>query len=145
MIRDGRGRRGTGRGGATAGLLAGLLLAGLLLAGVLLAGCSGVAGTAVAAPTRTTGGSDLLDLFAPVKVFDARKMAVGVTRVLTDDPPDGYGLTGVRNLTCPKNQKVEVGATFDCAFELDGQPTTVTIIVRSEDGLYEVRPPNRPT
>ena len=112
--------------------------------GLLLAGCSGVAGTAVAAATRTTS-APAVDRSGPVRVFDERRVAAGVTQVLTDDPPDGYGLAGVRDVTCPRNQRFEVGAAFDCALTLDGQPTTVTIIVRSADGLYEVQPPNRPT
>ncbi|WP_420120868.1 DUF4333 domain-containing protein [Nakamurella sp.] len=133
-----------GDGGRRRRAVRGTALASVLLVGLPLAGCSGVAGTAVAAPTRTTS-APAVDRSGPVLIFDERRVAAGVTQVLTDDPPDGYGLTGVRGVTCPRNQRVEVGATFDCAFTLDGRPSTVTIIVRSADGLYEVQPPNRPT
>lgn len=133
-----------GRGGCRRRAVRGAAAAGALITSLLLSGCAGVAGTAVAAPTRTTS-APAVDRSDPVRIFDERRVAAGVTQVLTEDPPDGYGLTGVRDVTCPRNQRVEVGATFDCAFELDGQPTTVTIIVRSQEGLYEVQPPNRPT
>lgn len=87
----------------------------------------------------------MFDLFGPVKVFDEREVAVGVTRVLTVDPPAGYGISGVEDVTCPANQRVETGATFECELLLDGQHTTVTIIVQNDDGLYEVQLPNQPT
>ena len=110
----------------------------MLMPALLLGACSGVAGTAVVASTPTTGFGS----FGQVKIFDEDQVADGVTRVLTDDPPTGYGLTGVEDVTCPANQPVEAGRSFECELKLDGEHTTVTIVVQDDDGLYEVNPPN---
>lgn len=119
-----------GHGGARAVLL--------LMPTLLLGACAGVPGTAVVATTATSRPA----AFDGGRFFDEDKVAVGVGRVLTQDPPSGYGFTGVQDVRCPANQPVRAGTSFECELRLDGNRTTVTIVVKDDDGLYEVNPPN---
>ena len=57
--------------------------------------------------------------------FDNTKVAAGVTKILTDPPPAGYGTTGVSSVTCPADQPVKTGTTFDCTATINGAPKTV--------------------
>ena len=74
--------------------------------------------------------------------FDNTKVAAGVTKILTDPPPAGYGTTGVSSVTCPADQPVKTGTTFDCTATINGAPKTVHIIVKDDSGKYEVGVPN---
>jgi len=44
-------------------------------------------------------------------------------------------------VTCPADQEVKAGTTFDCSLQIDGQAKTVKITVKDDDGTYEVGVP----
>ncbi len=78
--------------------------------------------------------------FFVTRVFDPAAVQDGVRRVLTSD----YRVDGVQSVTCPPDQRVVEGATFECRANIEGSDTPIKITVRSADGRYEVRaPPNR--
>lgn len=68
------------------------------------------------------------------RVFDPHVMRDSVLRILTDS----YGIEGVESVTCPPDQPVEVGLTFECTAVVDGDTQPVPITVKNEDGEYEV-------
>ena len=80
--------------------------------------------------------------FLNKKVFDEKQVAQGVTSVLTGNPPSGYGLTGVTDVTCPSGQPVQAGTSFQCDLKVDGKSTKVTVNVQDNNGLYQVNPPS---
>lgn len=67
----------------------------------------------------------------------------GVQRVLTDqDSASGYGLTDVKDVSCPSGMKAEAGETFTCLVSVAGQNKRVTIKVTDDDGTFEVSAPS---
>ncbi|MGI8589617.1 MAG: DUF4333 domain-containing protein [Nakamurella sp.] len=64
-----------------------------------------------------------------------------VTKILTDNPPDGYGLTAISGVSCPAYQPVITGTTFTCTLTVAGSPRAVILTVKDDDGKYEVAPP----
>ena len=50
------------------------------------------------------------------------------------------GLT-VDSVTCPANQTVSQGASFQCDVSVSGQPQKVTITVSNNEGAYQVGRP----
>ena len=76
------------------------------------------------------------------KVFDEKQVAQGVTSVLTNTPPSGYGLTGVSDVTCPSGEPVKANTSFQCTLKVNGQSKTVTVNVQDDSGLYQVNPPS---
>jgi hypothetical protein len=126
----------------------------LLVAGGAVVACSPVSGSASVAASagsvtttvrvtttlteRPTGGPGL----GTKRVFDEVLVARGVDDILTSAPPSGYGLTGVREVTCPPDQPVEAGSSFECTLKVKGKDTTVTVLVQDDGGLYQVNPPN---
>lgn len=70
------------------------------------------------------------------KVFDGGALQVGVTGVLRDSYQ--VDVTGV---SCPANQPVRVDTRFPCAVLVGGEQKTVTIVVTSDDGRFEVGRP----
>ncbi len=80
--------------------------------------------------------------FLNKKVFDERQVTAGVTKVLTEGSPTGYGLTGVTDVSCPSGQEVKAGTSFQCTLNVNGTPKTVTVKVKDDTGLYEVNPPS---
>lgn len=126
-------------------------LLGLITAGVLVA-CSGVSGTPTAAtsapptvsvtPEPATVTVTASSRSNPAKVFDRERLQQGVSSVLTSQPPSGYGITGITDLSCPEQQPVKADTSFRCSLTIDGRATTVTIVVKNDGGLYEVNPPN---
>lgn len=89
--------------------------------------------------TVTVTSSQLVN---PAKVFDQEQLQQGVGNVLTARPPSGYGLTGVTNVSCPELQPIAAGTSFKCSLNIDGQATTVTVVIKNDQGLYEVNPPS---
>lgn len=71
------------------------------------------------------------------KVFDHAAVQNGVKQILTDE----YGLEDVGEVSCPQNEKVEEGNTFECTATIKGEQKKVTITVKSKDGEYEVAKP----
>jgi len=80
--------------------------------------------------------------FLNKKVFDERQVTQGVTNVLTGTPPNGYGLSGVTDVSCPSGQPVTAGTSFQCTLKQNGSAKSVTVVVKDADGLYEVNPPS---
>ncbi|GAA1227627.1 hypothetical protein GCM10009676_07410 [Prauserella halophila] len=72
-----------------------------------------------------------------VRRFDVEVMNADVRRVVTED----YDVSGVRDVSCPRNEPVEVGASFVCHVELADGERTVTITVETEKGRYRVGVP----
>lgn len=79
---------------------------------------------------------------AATSTFDATKVAAGVTKILTDAPPNGYGATGVSDVTCPPNQLAVAGSTFTCTATVNGSPKSIVITVKDSKGTYEVGVPS---
>ncbi|GGL91312.1 DUF4333 domain-containing protein [Nakamurella endophytica] len=75
------------------------------------------------------------------KVFDNGKVAEGVTSILTSAPPNGYGQTGVSDVSCPANEPVKQGTTFQCSLKVDGADKQVQITVVDDSGKYTVGVP----
>ncbi|GAB2970998.1 DUF4333 domain-containing protein [Amycolatopsis acidiphila] len=117
--------------------------AGLAGAGVLLlAGCDGSGGGPPSPGSlgRTSGGgaSSASSTRAPAsRVFDAAALENGVRQVLTES----YGIADVTGVRCPSGQTVQVGISFDCEVTVAGQPRTVTLMVQTPDGTYQVSAP----
>jgi hypothetical protein len=76
-------------------------------------------------------------MFFRAKVLDQEAVQKGVQSVLTDS----YDLQNVTDVKCPKDEKVEVNASFTCSVTVDGESRTVTIKIIDEDGTYEVSKP----
>jgi hypothetical protein len=74
--------------------------------------------------------------FFTTKVFDQAAVQTGVQKILTDS----YGLNASA-VTCPKDQKVANGATFECTATIDGAQKKVSIKVTSDTGDYQVGRP----
>ena len=66
----------------------------------------------------------------------------GVQSILTSPEPDGYGISDVKDVSCPDGQAVKEGATFTCSVTVNGDNMHVTVTVKDSDGTYEV---SRPT
>ncbi len=77
-----------------------------------------------------------------IRTFDHVKVEAGVTRILTDPAPNGYGLQGVSGISCPSNQPVKVDAKFTCTGTVNGTQKQIVITVKDADGKYEVAPPS---
>ncbi|GEE02869.1 hypothetical protein nbrc107696_33150 [Gordonia spumicola] len=65
----------------------------------------------------------------------------GVQKILTQAQPDGYGITDVKDVSCPDGQKVDAGVTFTCSVKVNGENKHVTVTVKDSDGTYEVSRP----
>ena len=53
--------------------------------------------------------------------------------ILTSESPAGYGIADVSNVSCPADQSVVKGTTFDCTADIDGESKTVTITVTGDE------------
>lgn len=67
--------------------------------------------------------------------FNETAVATGVQTVLSSASPTGYGIDGVSNVVCPKDQSIKKGTTFDCTLQVDGAPKTVTITVTGDESV----------
>ncbi|MFK3979100.1 DUF4333 domain-containing protein [Micromonospora sp. NPDC050397] len=74
--------------------------------------------------------------FLNQKVFDGPALQVGVADVLRNSYQ--VDVTGV---SCPAGQPVRAEARFPCAVLVGGEQKTVTIVVSSDDGRFEVGRP----
>ncbi|MEU6641663.1 DUF4333 domain-containing protein [Saccharomonospora sp. NPDC046836] len=68
------------------------------------------------------------------KLFDAESMQASVQQILTES----YRIEGVESVTCPADQPVEPGLTFECTAQIAGDATPVPITVQDGQGHYEV-------
>lgn len=76
------------------------------------------------------------------RTFNGAKVAAGVTKILTDATPGGYGQTGVTNVTCPDHEPVVVNGTFTCIATINGAPKSILITIKDSSGKYEVGVPS---
>lgn len=74
--------------------------------------------------------------FLNQKVFDGAALQAGVTDVLRNS----YQVD-VTAVSCPSGQPVRAGVRFPCAVLVAGEQKTVTIVVTSDDGRFEVGRP----
>jgi hypothetical protein len=70
--------------------------------------------------------------------LDQKATEDGVERIVTDS----YGAENVSGVTCPSGQEVKAGTSFQCDLKIDGEATKVTVLVKDDNGLYEVNPPS---
>jgi hypothetical protein len=75
--------------------------------------------------------------FFVTKVFDNAAVQTGVQKILTEN----YKIEGVTAVTCPAEQEVKDGVTFECTATVAGKTQTVPITVKGADGNYEVGTP----
>ncbi|SFJ12768.1 DUF4333 domain-containing protein [Amycolatopsis sacchari] len=69
--------------------------------------------------------------------LDRQSVQDGVARVLRDD----FGERDVANVSCPEDQPVRTGTTFDCSATVAGQPKKITVRVLNDEAQYEVGAP----
>ncbi|MDT7726045.1 MAG: hypothetical protein QOI21_2621 [Actinomycetota bacterium] len=115
------------------------------LCAALLSGCGGSGNPAVPPATQTvtvtppspsepaptyTGTSTS----TRAKVFDQTAVQESVKKILTDS----YKVEGIKTVSCPADQEVKVGGTFDCAVALGDVVKKVTLTITSDTGDYEV-------
>ncbi len=101
------------------------------------------ANTVLAAPAVTVTETVTVHDSVPVlgTFFDHTRVEAGVTKILTDAPPNGYGQTGVTDVSCPADQAVKTGATFTCTATIGGAQKQITVTVKDDSGKYEVGVP----
>jgi len=78
----------------------------------------------------------------PVPVLDVQQVQEGVALIL-GDPAYGYGANEVETVSCNGgvNPPVVPGTEFTCQVDIDGAERQVQVLIRSEDGAYEVDGP----
>lgn len=106
----------------------------LMVVGSLFVGGCGVRavpGTAVPIELRETVGP------GEILVFDAPVLEEGVRQILTEE----YYVAGIDDVRCPPDEEVRVDHRFECEVMIDGNGRSVTITVLSDEGEYEVSPP----
>ncbi|MFD4367489.1 DUF4333 domain-containing protein [Rhodococcus sp. NPDC058521] len=74
-------------------------------------------------------GSDTLDQTAAQE---------GVTTIVTES----YGAEDVEGVSCPADQEVKKGNSFDCDLTVDGEQKSVTLTFTDDEGTYEVSRPS---
>ncbi|UIJ60726.1 DUF4333 domain-containing protein [Amycolatopsis acidiphila] len=85
------------------------------------------------------GGSVAAWLLGAFKgeVLAQQSVQDGVQKILRED----FGEGDVKNVSCPKDQPVKSGTTFDCTLTVAGQPKKVTVRVLNDQAQYEVGAP----
>ncbi|MFE6862248.1 DUF4333 domain-containing protein [Nocardia sp. NPDC057668] len=73
----------------------------------------------------------------PIPGLNQASVERGVVKVLRDS----YGIEDVREMRCPEGMTVSVGAEYECAATVGGEPKTVLVRVTRVDGTYEVGRP----
>lgn len=74
--------------------------------------------------------------------LDVRQAEAGVAEILSD-PVHGYGANDVAAVACNngKNPRIEVGAAFMCAVDINGTVRQVVVEFIDDDGTYAVDGP----
>ncbi|AOS63238.1 DUF4333 domain-containing protein [Actinoalloteichus hymeniacidonis] len=75
--------------------------------------------------------------FFNTRVFDENAVEEAVTRIVRED----YGASEVSDVTCPAGRPLEAGTSFDCTATVDGEQSTITISVQTDEGEYQVGQP----
>lgn len=71
------------------------------------------------------------------KVLDQNAVQAGVQKVLRED----FGEGDVKDVSCPADQPVKTGTTFECSATVAGQPKKVSVRVLNDQAQYEVGAP----
>ncbi|EHR59462.1 DUF4333 domain-containing protein [Saccharomonospora cyanea] len=71
-------------------------------------------------------------------VLDQASLHEGVTTVLRES----YGEHDVSNVSCPEDQQITTGHTFDCTVDVAGRQRTVSIRILNDKPQYEVGAPH---
>lgn len=96
-----------------------------------------IGGAAVLLVALAGGAAWLLGAFAG-DTLDQKDLQEDVSQVLQDN----FGEQDVKNTSCPADQEVKNGTTFDCTVDVGGQPKKVTVRVLNEKPEYEVGAPH---
>jgi hypothetical protein len=108
---------------------------------LLLAGCdSGAPGrpdATIPVPPIPSPKSSSSSLTPVGKVFDRQALQDGVYKVLTE----AYQLEDVSGISCPANQPVKPDSTFSCGVTVGTEQKHVEIVVRDDQGQYQVGAP----
>lgn len=72
------------------------------------------------------------------EVLDQESLHEGVATVLQDS----YGEHDVSNVSCPADQKIAAGHTFNCTVDIAGESKTVKIRILNNEPEYEVGAPH---
>ncbi|MEY7973938.1 DUF4333 domain-containing protein [Saccharomonospora xinjiangensis] len=72
------------------------------------------------------------------EVLDQDSLHEGIATVLRES----YGEHDVRNVSCPDDQQIKAGHTFDCTVDVAGKPKTIRVRVLNDKPQYEVGAPH---
>ncbi|MEU7476140.1 DUF4333 domain-containing protein [Lentzea sp. NPDC042327] len=75
--------------------------------------------------------------FFKKKVFDNTSVQNGIVQILKDE----YKISDVGSATCSGENEVKPNTSFECKVQVGGKDKKVKIVVKTEDGEYEVGQP----
>lgn len=71
------------------------------------------------------------------KIFDNTAVQTGIVQILKDE----YKISDVGSATCTGENEVKPNTSFECKVQVGGKDKKVKIVVKTEDGEYEVGQP----
>jgi hypothetical protein len=75
--------------------------------------------------------------FFKKKIFDNTAVQTGIVQILKDE----YKISDVGAATCSGENEVKPNTSFECKVQVGGKDKKVKIVVKTEDGEYEVGQP----
>jgi hypothetical protein len=75
--------------------------------------------------------------FLKKKIFDNTAVQTGIVQILKDE----YKISDVGSATCSGENEVKPNTSFECKVQVGGKDKKVKIVVKTEDGEYEVGQP----
>ncbi|MDX3660798.1 DUF4333 domain-containing protein [Streptomyces sp. ID05-26A] len=75
--------------------------------------------------------------FFKKKIFDNTAVQTGIVQILKDE----YKISDVGAATCAGENEVKPNTSFECKVQVGGKDKKVKIVVKTEDGEYEVGQP----
>jgi hypothetical protein len=75
--------------------------------------------------------------FFKKKIFDNTAVQNGIVQILKDE----YKISDVGSATCTGENEVKPNTSFECKVQVGGKDKKVKIVVKTEDGEYEVGQP----
>ncbi|WP_086667019.1 DUF4333 domain-containing protein [Lentzea kentuckyensis] len=75
--------------------------------------------------------------FFKKKIFDNTAVQTGIVQILKDE----YKISDVGSATCTGENEVKPNTSFECKVQVGGKDKKVKIVVKTEDGEYEVGQP----
>ncbi|MFS8098854.1 DUF4333 domain-containing protein [Lentzea alba] len=75
--------------------------------------------------------------FFKKKIFDNTAVQTGIVQILKDE----YKISEVGQATCSGENEVKPNTSFECKVQVGGKDKKVKIVVKTEDGEYEVGQP----